>query len=93
MNGSVVDLEAFRPHLSGPCRCLDCKHEWEGVAVVGTTTMTCPSCGANKGGRFSMVLPPEERGYWACNCGNIFFVITPDHTVCPNCGEHQRFEP
>ncbi len=87
---NVVSLADARPHLSGPCRCLDCKHEWVGVAPLGVTTMTCPACGADKGGRFAMVLP-TDGDTWTCACGNCFFVVQRDRFMCPNCGLPQRF--
>jgi len=89
---NVVGIESARPHLSGPCRCVDCKHEWVGVAPVGTYAMTCPACGADKGGRFAMIIPDEGVPMWRCKCGNCFMVLMRDCWMCPNCGEQQRFE-
>lgn len=87
MSGKVIGIETARPHLSGPARCLDCKHEFVAVAPVGTYCMTCPSCGADKAARFSMIDPPTD--VWVCNCGNQFMLILFGGQVfCPNCGLH-----
>ena len=87
--GEVLSLAEHAPHLSGDCRCLDCGHEWIGVAPVGTACIDCPKCGAVKGARFAMVMPEADEPYWTCACGNIFFVMTEAYTMCPNCGTRQ----
>lgn len=86
----VIYLDEQRPHLAGPCRCLDCKHEWQGVAPVGTWAMDCPKCGASKGARFSMIGPTSDTTF-TCQCGNTFFWVVPDGGAhCPNCGLHHH---
>lgn len=91
MPGEVRELSEARPHLSGPCRCLDCGARWEGVAEVGTYAMDCPHCGAAKGARFTMILPEDGELIWRCRCNSIFFVLMVDRWMCPNCGEQKRF--
>lgn len=50
---SVIDFAAARaerePHWTGTCKCVGCRHEWVGVAPVGTLWLDCPSCGLPKG--------------------------------------------
>jgi len=80
-----VDLDSRRPHLSGPARCVGCQHKWSAVAPIGEVALTCPSCGADKGGRMAMVVPKEA--VWTCNCGNVFMLVRVDGmVVCANCG-------
>jgi DNA-directed RNA polymerase subunit RPC12/RpoP len=87
---TVVDLESRRPHLSGPCRCLHCKHEFVCVRPVGAHDLECPKCGLRKAVGASLALP-EDGTVWVCNCGNWFFLILPDGSaLCPNCGERRR---
>lgn len=41
----VVKLDGARPHVTAPCRCMACEHEW--VAVVpapAPPTLECPKC-------------------------------------------------
>ena len=52
----VVDLDAHRPHLSGPVLCLRCQHEWVSVRPVDTPPgLECPQCGAMMGYSFGNV--------------------------------------
>lgn len=90
MTARVIGIDEARPHLSGPARCLDCKHEWVAVAPVGTWCMTCPACGADKGARFSMI-GATDNVVFVCNCGNQFFLLLPDgRSLCPHCGTHHE---
>lgn len=50
----VIDLAAARterrPHWSGPCVCLGCRHEWVGVGEEGHSfSLECPECKLPKG--------------------------------------------
>lgn len=87
---NVVELfpaEDEGPHMSGTMKCLGCKHEWVGVAPVGTSGMECPECGCGKGVWWGLVLPPEEEQVWTCNsCEGQVFMITQRATVCVGCG-------
>lgn len=55
MTDEVVELDAHRPHLSGPVLCLRCEHEWIAVRPVGTYPMECPKCKAMMGYSWSNV--------------------------------------
>jgi len=98
---SVVKTEAFlnkvidfvrhqeenSPHCSGIAFCLDCKHEWVGVAPTGTIWLECPECGLTRG-RFKY--QSERDGeQWSCGCGNDLFHVKPEGIYCPNCGVWQ----
>lgn len=37
------------PYGQGPARCLDCKHEWQAAAPVGTAHLDCGNCGGHRG--------------------------------------------
>ena len=50
---NVIDLDARRPHYAGLCSCLSCRHEWVGVAPLGTKVLECPSCRRGTGVAFS----------------------------------------
>lgn len=44
------EAEDAQPHWAGKCVCLGCRHEWEGVGPIGTTTgLLCPECELPKG--------------------------------------------
>lgn len=49
----VIDLDERRPHYAGLCSCLNCRHEWTGVAPTMATVLECPSCGTMHGVMFS----------------------------------------
>ena len=78
--------EPYDPHLSGPFFCGACGHEWEGVASVGETHVTCPKCNRFWGAA-KHVVEPETR--WRCNCGETLFWLTPGGALCRRCGATQ----
>lgn len=88
---TVIDLAAAReertPHLGGPCRCLDCKHEWHGIAPVGRLWLECPACTLIRGRFIGAAEQPVP--VWHCDCGNDLFQVRADYIVCPNCGNRQ----
>ncbi len=51
--GDVTSLDAHRPHYAGQCSCLNCTHEWTGVAPLAAKVLECPSCGGMHGVMFS----------------------------------------
>ncbi len=77
------------PHAAGKARCLDCKHEWAGVAPAGVRWLECPACTLVRG-RFIYWHLREGLG-WQCNCGNDLFHATPEGVYCPNCRTWQQF--
>lgn len=89
---NVIDFSKAKqertPHASGECVCLDCKHEWVGVAPVGEVWLECPACHLVRG-RFLNPVVRNEAQRWTCLCGNDLFYITRECTYCPNCGEIQ----
>lgn len=75
------------PSLEGPVRCAGCRHEWRAVTPTGEfEDLECPACGAHKGIRLGLILP-EDRTYWECHCGCMYFMLTPTGApMCVNCG-------
>ena len=51
--GEVTSLDERRPHYAGQCSCLNCKHEWTGIAPLVAKVLECPSCGMMRGVTFS----------------------------------------
>lgn len=49
----VINLDAWRPHESGPASCTACGREWIAVSPAGTEVLECPSCRKLAGVRFS----------------------------------------
>jgi len=84
-SGKVVNLDDYRPHLSGAAICLACKYEWWVVAPVGTVFFECPRCECFKG----TFQNPVERDcpHWQCECGNSLFYVTEWGYYCPMCGK------
>lgn len=75
---------------SGPALCLRCKHEWVAVAPVGLDWFECPECHCHTGCKAGAV--KVEGPHYQCKCGNWLFLITPDGTYCPLCGEQHIFD-
>lgn len=84
-----VDTNDDGPYMTGACRCLACKHEWEGVAPSGAFSLECPSCGLWRGAFVANIRWGAE--HWVCNCGNVLFAINLKVTYCVSCGLEQRF--
>ncbi len=104
MDGNIVQLDAFKRrgeeveqssaddkynYIQGKATCLACRHDWQVVADVGTTSFHCPECNLDKG-VINQILAPET--YWQCGtCHNEFFMVSPDGCVCTCCGTLQTF--
>ena len=88
----IISLSEYKeentPHITGPAKCLCCKHEWQAVAPVGTDFLECPECHTMKGVYYSPVLYGSD--VWTCHCGCDLFRIHPEKGVyCPMCGQLQ----
>lgn len=88
MNGSVISLDAHRPHLEGPARCGGCQHKYHAVAPIGTATnMECPSCHRMLAVFVNHVLRgSDDTLHWVCKCGCDMFHISEHGTYCASCG-------
>ena len=86
--GEVISIDSRAPHLEGKAKCLVCGHEWHAVAPVGVDSLECSECHAMRGYFVGDIVRGSAR--WQCNCGGVLFVITPEGTYCPRCGERQR---
>lgn len=86
--GEVFDITQNLPHISGEVVCLECRHEWMGVAPIGTTELECSECGTLKGAWKYMAAPEVV---FECNCGNQHFYIDPEGVMCARCGSRQEF--
>lgn len=78
-------------HLSGPARCIECRHEWVAVAPVGTYELQCPQCESIKGMYIGPVDEDENVDRWQCHCGCDVFKMLRDAIMCYRCGTEQRF--
>lgn len=92
--GDVIDLgkakEEREPHIRGTARCLECSHQWEAVAPLGTFNLfECPECRTHKG-VLTGPFVPELR--LECECGNQLFFVTPEGYQCPRCGVEDDWE-
>jgi len=76
--------KALSPHSYGRAFCLDCKHEWITVVLLGTIWLECPACGLTRG---RLRYQHEYEGpHWNCACGNDLFYVMESKVYCPNCG-------
>lgn len=89
---SVVELDDYRPHTSGPCHCAQCGHEWVGVIMSGWTAITCPECGCGKGMRSGFVFPHDAATLRCGNCegevsNDLFTIMDNGQMMCAHCGD------
>jgi hypothetical protein len=75
--------------VTGPARCMACRHTWQAVVSHETRLepLECSQCGAMKGILVMPYVPASGTPVWKCSCGNDLFYITRSGHVCPNCGE------
>ena len=66
----AAEREARQPHWEGPCKCIECQHEWHGVAPVGTMWVDCPSCHLPKGHPKHPFGAMEGDIAFTCHCGS-----------------------
>lgn len=84
--GDVIEFNSVRQNqepevestLTGPAKCLACKHEWVAEAPIGDSIfdMVCPKCDTRRG---QLVYPPElGEGMvsWEHRCGSSHFTPT-----------------
>jgi hypothetical protein len=84
MAATIHDLDAYRPHLSGPARCLACGYCWVTVAPVGTVVgLECAQCGLSQGS-FEGLISPETR--FVCQCWCDIYYLLPAGCLCVRCG-------
>jgi len=75
--------------LQGPCICLACRHEWQGVAPVGAIDLVCPGCGCPRGVYKTPLVPGAEQLTFVCDCGCYAFYVFPENQImCMGCGHH-----
>ena len=90
---NVVDITSRQPHMSGPARCLSCKHTWEAVTPVGVyDSIPCPACELHKGELTANIVPPDDANVWTCRCGNDLFFVHEDCIQCRLCGVSTLFD-
>lgn len=88
----VISLDDHRPSMSGPAKCLNCKHTYFAVAPIGCVEeMECPECGTFKS-VFANTVLPQDGVVYKCTCGNYHFVLTPDCPMCSHCGQNIPWE-
>lgn len=85
----VIDIWSRKAHSAGHVRCTHCKHEWVGVAAVGTIDLLCPKCGLERGGFILSPLPLDDDRrvlqFECMACDNTIFLIVPEGAYCLGC--------
>lgn len=89
---NIVNLQDYKPHLSGEAMCLQCEKKWMAVTPTGTVEgLECPECHAFKGVLLGLC-NVENDYHWRCNCGCFIFSITENKGIyCLKCGTVQEF--
>jgi len=84
----IISFEERRlaktPHKEGRALCLQCHHDWQAVAPIGTTQLECPSCHLMQGVFYGVM--STERPQWQCACGEFVFFIDQRGPYCAHCG-------
>jgi hypothetical protein len=89
----VINFGDYKPHLSGPVRCLNCKHEWIAIAPMGTfAELECPECGFLKGIYVGLFDVEDGVERFLCNCGCDCFLIMVGQFQCIQCGVRTTFD-
>jgi len=87
---TVIDLNEYKPHLSGQMKCIICGHKWVGVCPVdpdgSVPCVECPECGLRQGFYFYPILPGVNEKIYKCNCGGEIFTLTEYGPRCIRCG-------
>lgn len=65
---------------------MECRHEWQAVAPVGTVRLDCPACDLPKGLWIGATEADEGQVLWRCFCGNDAFQLLPHAIRCLRCG-------
>lgn len=84
----IISGETTEASVSGTCFCIACQFEWFYELPSGVTEFECPNCKTMKG-RMKYECLRFEEAHFTCNCGNQYFLITPERIYCPNCGLDQ----
>ena len=96
MNDNIVSFptkpEQEERWFEGKAFCISCKHEWMAVAEPGSTPFECPNCSAVKGHWKYECTPHKDTLIRVCQCGNEYFLLTPEGHFCPNCGIYQIYD-
>lgn len=89
--GTVIDMVPVGADgwMQGPVRCLQCGHEWRGVAPVGTIGLECPKCSLLRG-CFMHTPSYTSEDHYQCACGSQVFCLTKKRVYCPNCGRNHK---
>ena len=77
--------------VRGSAVCLQCQHEWAGVAPKGTNILECGRCHTLKGVFKELYIPEAGMREWICGCGNKLFTVCKEGVLCPLCGDWQKF--
>lgn len=97
--GDVIDFATkkteSKPHYSGHCICLECKHKWIGVwpYEFGMIGLECPKCGVAKGTIQGLCIPEVGTDVFTCmkcdaECQIFHIVANGGGVVCLYCGYH-----
>jgi DNA-directed RNA polymerase subunit RPC12/RpoP len=85
--GTLHILDDQRPHITGPARCIACRHEWTAVALAGTEWLQCPSCALVKGVFALPVCVSQGETRFVCRCGaDSFYLMATRKHRCMKCG-------
>lgn len=88
---NIVNLQDYKPHLSGEAICLQCENKWIASAPIGIAEgLECPECHTFKG--VFLGLCSTNDYHWRCTCGCFIFSITESKGIyCLKCGTVQEF--
>lgn len=87
---TVINIDEYRPHLSGEIKCIICGHQWVGVCMVdqdgNVPCFECPKCGLHQGFFTYPILPNDCEVIYRCDCSGELFYISDRGARCIRCG-------
>lgn len=89
---NVIDMVDRMPHVAGIAFCIVCDAHWRAVAMVGSTWLLCPDCGAERGIFKHRMTLDSGVPRFVCQCGCQVFMIHPDFAFCVGCGQRTYWE-
>jgi len=86
----VIQLQDYKPHATGPCKCSFCGEKYVGVMPIPLNSdqgYECPACGRFFGFlEYPISGKPEDEIYVCNKCDGSFFSVHRDGIICGICG-------
>jgi len=90
MLNNILNIQEYKPHLSGEIKCMNCGHKWIGVSPLlergEIDYLECPNCHFMKGYYNYPIEPKDGEIIFKCPCGGECFTLMVNGARCMQCG-------